>query len=427
MLLFTLVMVSFATYGQKKKVAYKDLFIYLINNQFDQAEPLLREYLRENEVNSNAFMYMGYIFESRFQIADFLRSPKESSSLADSAIFYLDLCVKNLTEKELKRNDEYYQSFSRRDFRTGEFGVKLSDINFELNKKIESIRELQQHRSKLFLLFTAMQSSCSRLHAKFEGLTKNYDDLRSLHLRGGTDLILELQNLILIQDSLINLYETFKLTSEHAGNNRYLRELNLSPIIDFKSPNISCPEYFKADLRIFDFKSWSLQLVEIIERNIRPAIDQLIAVDTEINKLHQRIQKDSVSVLSELSFLENKVNKTPLVKFDPEPFPVLLLKLKLSELAHGSMQSLGREIRTSENLPDHANQFQSELRSLFGMDSLCESVKKRDLEKDELDYRYFIENTFGTLSVLNTYLSSTTDYALQQTQIINNKIGRAHV
>ena len=104
-LLIFVSLLPFGTHGQKKKIAYKDVFVYLSNNQFTDAEPLLRQYLRENETNANAFMYMGYIFESRFQIADFLRSPKESSSLADSAIFYLDLCVKNLTEKLAAANN----------------------------------------------------------------------------------------------------------------------------------------------------------------------------------------------------------------------------------------------------------------------------------------------------------------------------------
>jgi hypothetical protein len=100
-LLFSLILLSFASIGQKKKLAYKDVFVYLSNNQFAEAEPLLRQYLRENETNANAFMFMGYIFENRFQLADFLKQPRESASLADSAIFYLDLCIKNLTEKEL--------------------------------------------------------------------------------------------------------------------------------------------------------------------------------------------------------------------------------------------------------------------------------------------------------------------------------------
>jgi hypothetical protein len=423
-LLFSLILLSFASIGQKKKLAYKDVFVYLSNNQFAEAEPLLRQYLRENETNANAFMFMGYIFENRFQLADFLKQPRESASLADSAIFYLDLCIKNLTEKELKRNDEYYQAFSRRDFRTGEFGVKLSDINFDLNKKIESLRELQQQRAKLFNLFTGIQSSCSRLDNQFKTLTKNFRDSRALYLRGGTDLILGLQSLMLTQDSLVNTYESFKLISEQAGNNRYLRELQLNPVKDFSSSDITCPEYFKAVLSLFDFKSWAIQILEVIEKNIRPAIDQLIAVDTEINKLHERIQKDSVSVLNELGSLDKKVKETSLVKFDAQPFPVLLLELKLGELAHGSEKALGRLIRASDNLPDHAKQDRNELNTLLRLDSLCASVKNRDLEKDELDYRYFIENTFGNLSVLNIYLNSTTEYAQQQTVLLNNNTQR---
>src|SRR6478735_3662062 len=128
-------------HGFSQKVKYKDLFILLSAKQYDQAEPFLKRYLKDNDDNPNAFLFMGIIFQEKASKNDILKQTKVALANIDSALIFYDKAYATLTEKEVKRNDEYYQAYNRRDLRTGEFGVKLSDIQFDLEKKKEGLRE----------------------------------------------------------------------------------------------------------------------------------------------------------------------------------------------------------------------------------------------------------------------------------------------
>ena len=54
---------STTAYGQKVK--YKDIFGLLNTKQYEAAEPFLKRYLKENEDNPNAYLFMGTIFHEK--------------------------------------------------------------------------------------------------------------------------------------------------------------------------------------------------------------------------------------------------------------------------------------------------------------------------------------------------------------------------
>ena len=127
------------SFGQKVK--YKDIFGLLNTKRYEEAEPFLKRYLKETNDNPNAFLYMGIIYQEKSAKDDVLKQTTRAIANMDSAIFFYDKAYKSINEKELKRNEEFYQAYNRRDLRTGEFGVKLSDIQFDLEKKMEGLRE----------------------------------------------------------------------------------------------------------------------------------------------------------------------------------------------------------------------------------------------------------------------------------------------
>ncbi|MBI3221374.1 MAG: hypothetical protein HYZ44_17820 [Bacteroidetes bacterium] len=102
-----------------QKVKYKDLIILLEAKQFEKAEPFLRRYLKENPDNASAILYMGMTLHEKAASNDILKNTEILLSNCDSAVLYYDKAYNAITEKELKKNDEYYQSYSRRDLRTG--------------------------------------------------------------------------------------------------------------------------------------------------------------------------------------------------------------------------------------------------------------------------------------------------------------------
>jgi len=133
-----LILIS-AAYGQKVK--YKDIYALLSTKQFEQAEPFLKRYLKETTDNPNAYLFMGNIFQEKSSANDILKQTDLAIANMDSAIYFYDRAYKTIDDREVRKNKEYYQHYSRRDLRTGDFGVKLSDIQFDIEKRMQALKE----------------------------------------------------------------------------------------------------------------------------------------------------------------------------------------------------------------------------------------------------------------------------------------------
>src|SRR5216684_1563903 len=99
----TLFLFSFAVSAQKVK--YKDLIVLLTSKQYDKAEPFLKRYLKENDDNPNAFLYMGIVLQEKSSQMDPLLHNEALCSVLDSAAIYYSKAYKGITEKELRKND----------------------------------------------------------------------------------------------------------------------------------------------------------------------------------------------------------------------------------------------------------------------------------------------------------------------------------
>src|SRR5258705_4568183 len=101
-----------------QKVKYKDLIVLLTSKQYEKAEPFLKRYLKENDDNPNAYLYMGIVFQEKSAKDDPLLQTATLGANIDSAVINFDKAYKTITEKELRRNDEYYETYMRRDLRS---------------------------------------------------------------------------------------------------------------------------------------------------------------------------------------------------------------------------------------------------------------------------------------------------------------------
>src|SRR5437879_6006383 len=138
---------------QAQKVKYKDLIVLLTAREFQQAEPFLKRYLKENTDNPNALLYMGVVYHDKTGPMDPLLHTSILTATIDSALLYYDKAYKVIDEKELKKNDEYYEAYTRRDLRTGKFVIKLSDVRLDIESRTKALKEkkdyVQQLRSHL--------------------------------------------------------------------------------------------------------------------------------------------------------------------------------------------------------------------------------------------------------------------------------------
>lgn len=414
--------ITFFSLGFGQKIKYKDLFILLNAKQYSDAEPFLKKYLRDNDDNPNAYLFMGIIYQEKSAKLDALKQTEMLVSQMDSAVYYFDKAMKTITEKELNRNDEYYQMYTRRDLRTGKFGITLSDVQLDLEERIK-----KKERSKQILAlksqFTAAERYYIRASQIFKEIQNAYADQKQFYLRADEKLLAQLRHLAQVYDSCHITFNDYKATSQALGKTGYNQDLDPEDIKDFKKDGTTPADFYRDDLKVWDFKRWALSSLETIETEINPLKEQLIARDIEINKLHQKLRKDSVTVRQEVVALQTK-GFPGLLKIDAQPLPLKVFEMKEAELYYGSQIAEDRPLKDSLSISLQVAAIKKELTLAKKMDSLSEVLAGRNLEEEAENYKHFVTTAYGTPAVLKSLVKSTKEYAVREVNRKENELKR---
>ena len=406
-----------------QKVKYKDLFVLLNAKQFENAEPFLKKYLRDNTDNPNAYLFMGMIYQDRATKLDYLKQTRELITMIDSAVYFYEKASKGITEKELSRNDEYYQMYNRRDLRTGKFGVKLSDVQLDLENKMK-LKERGTQILTLKAQFLAAENCYKRTEILFDKIQKTYPGQKEFLLRADDQLISDLRRLAQVYDSCHMNFNDYKATSQTLGRTGYNQDLDPEEIKDFKKDGTAPVDFYKDDLRLWDYKRWALSSAETIEKEINPLKDQLVALDVDINKIQHKLKKDSVSVREEIPGLLSRLNIPSLRKVDPQPMPLKIFEVKVSELAYGSQIVEDRSLKDSLNVDLHLTAVRKELALVKKIDSLSGLLAERNLDEEAENYKHFVTHAYGTPTVLKSQIKSTKEFAMREVALKERELKR---
>jgi hypothetical protein len=418
-LLFFLLLVN-VSYAQKVK--YKDIFGLLSTKQYEQAEPFLKKYLNVNDDNPNAFLFMAMIFQEKSAKMDVLKQTREAMYFGDSAILYFDKAYKTVDDKEIRKNKEYYQAYNRRDLRTGEFGVKLSDIQFDIEKRMQALKERNDKLKMVKYYFVLSDSLYRKSNRLFQKLQQQYPVERQLLLRGDEQTLKNLATLSLRFDSCLKSFENYKTSSSFLGKTGYNHTLSLKPVSDFSADGKEVADFYKDDLALWDYKQFADKGKQTIEKEIIPMRTHLITYDIEINKLREKLNTDSVSVRSDLTKLIDVLLYEKLQKFDANPLPMDIFSMKTADLEYRSVLIEHKPLKDSADIHLQINLLNSEMKSLNKLDSISSKLATSDIEEKALDYTYFITNTYGSNVVVHSYIKALHDYAGRERKKKENQL-----
>jgi len=399
------------TFAMAQKVKYKDLIELLNAKQYEMAEPFLKRYLKENNDNASAYLYMGIVYQEKSLQKDLLKQTEPLIIALDSAIYFFEKVNPLITEKEIKRNDENYQMYIRRDMRTGEFGVTQSDVQLDIETRLKSLKEKRERVKPLKNYFVQAEKQYGRAREFYLAIQNRYANEKEFYFRSDDQLLVELNNLVAVYDSSQAAFKSYKSILEKIGKTTYNQQLSLLDITDFKRDGATPADFLVNDLKLWDYTRWAQKSFEIIRKEIIPFRDNLISYDIEINKLDKKLRTDSVSVRNDLAKLVNKLNQSQLNKFDPDPLPSGVFNMKIAELEYFSDLITNKPFRDTSNVAFRLSTLEKEIASVRNLDSIAKKLIARDFEKDQLDYKHFISNAYGTPIVLQANIKRTQEFA----------------
>lgn len=401
----------------QKKIKYKDIWGLLSTKQYEAAEPFLKAYLKDNDDNPNAFLFMGIIFQDKSGRDDVLKQTDLAIARMDSAIRFYDKAYRTITEKEIKRNDEYYQAYKRRDLRTGEFGVRLSDVQFDIEKRMEALRERIDRVKMVKHFFSMSDTLYLRSQELYASIQSHYQDDKELYLRADSALLQQLKTLSVRFDSCVRAFNQYKGSVSMLGKIGYNQSLEPAEIKNFKQDGLDAADFYVDNVKVWDYQAWANKVRDAVEKEIIPIREHLISYDIEVNKLREKLKQDSISVKNDLTKLIDRLLLEKLSKYDPHPFPMDVFAVKIADLEYRSALLENLKLKDSANLQLKVGLTRQELQLASRLDSLTGEVLSRDFEKGLHNYEHFVKNTYGNATVLKSFLKQMKDFSSREKEI----------
>jgi hypothetical protein len=403
-----------ALVAEAQKVKYKDIFVWLSTKQYAEAEPFLKRYLKDNDDNPNAFLYMGLIYEQNALKNDVLKECAITLGNMDSALFFLDKGFKTITEKELKRNDEYYENFKRRDLRTGEYGIKLSDIQYFIEKKQQELRERVDKVKLVNYYYVLSDSMYKKSQATFLSLRSQYSNSKSLLLRAEQPTVEMLEILSQRFDSCTKALDIFQTNLKSFGKTSYNRQTEFKDITELAKDGEGGVDFLGEKLDLWNYKAFADKNKKIITEEIFLLRDHLVSADIDINRLREKMIKDSVSVRDEMQKLAAKLQHEKLKQYEENPLPSAVFNLKIAEINYKSDLFEDAPLRDSADVRLKFSMAEKELSSIQELDSLASMITPDFIDERSENYKHFIVSTYSNADVLKSYVRGLQEYAKRE-------------
>jgi hypothetical protein len=218
-------------------------------------------------------------------------------------------------------------------------------------------------------------------------------------------------------DSCLKFFDQYKASVATVGKIGYAQNLKRVEIKEFKKDGLSVADFYNDDLPVWDYKLFAQLAKQAIETDIFPIREHLISYDVEINKLREKLNSDSVSVKSDLTKLIDKLLVTQLNKYDSDPLPMDVFRVKIADLNYKSTLLENKPMKDSINVQLQIRMARTALKSVQSLDSITEKLLKRDIDYEIQNYNYFVTNTYSNATVLKSFIKVVKDYAEREKQL----------
>lgn len=400
--------------GLAQKIKYKDVFTLLSTRQYEQAEPFLKKYIAENDDNPNAFLFMGIIYQEKTAKDDILKRTDDALAHMDSAIYFLEKAHKGIDDKELKKNKDYYVMYNRRDLRTGQFGVKLSDVHFDIESRRDNLKERIVKVKMVKHYFSQAENLYKQSNALYVAIHNSVPGLRELYLQSDENTIKQLTQLSVKFDSSAKAFEFYKSSISNLEKAGYSQSWNLTAIENFNRDGVELTDFYGSELKIWDYKRFSTEALKVMTTDIQSLRANLVRYDVEINKLRERLVTDSVSVKNDLTKLVDNLLGEKIRQFDPDPLPMDVLSLKVAEVEYQSTIVEGKKFRDSDDVFVKLAHTRNEMQHLLKVDSLASKLLSRNIDAEAANYMHFVTNTYHSVDLLKGFAKTMKDLAARE-------------
>ncbi len=392
-----------------QKIKYKDLFFILDTKKYDQAEPILRKFLQDskNASHPNGNLQMAFIYHDKASANDILKETEEFVTNADSALIYYGLAGQYITEKEIKKNDEYYQAYQRRDLRTGKFGIKLADVLFDLENKSKELKERKELVQELKIYFNKAKINADLALNEYKKINEDYPTIKILYLRANDDLLSRVKLVEEKSDLALKNYEAFESTLKKISKSGYGPVMHIQEIENYGRDGLTTIDFTEDNIDYWDYKKWAESVRTGVRDIVTPMRTELVGYGDELNALIKRVRTDSMAMADRIPPFEELLGK--IREYDNDPLPEFIFKYKIADIESESYKMEHLFYRDSSDILYQLEVATKRYDYVKEMDSLVNLLISRDLSEDEQNYASYIKSQYEDVSGLQGYIKDQLD------------------
>ena len=411
-----------------QKVKYKDLFVLLNAKSYDDAEPFLRTFLKDpkNDDHAHSHLSMGFLLEYRASQLDLIDSTEAFNVFADSAIFYLEKAKTLIDEKEVKKRDDYYQDYARRDLRTGKFGVKMSDVHLDIDDRVEAMNLKKDRVQDLKRYYVRTNQYYQRAFAIFGKLQNSYADENDLLLRSDDAMMAQMDSMIVYFDSLRANFNKFDDFLEMLELVKQRPIIILEDIANFKTDGQTQTNFRGQQVIASNYKFWAQGIKDKYNKNIVPFRNEIEAFDQRLSDLKDKMERESISAKEELEAISVKEIGEKMMALDGNPLPSSIFNFRIKELEFISRRN---ELSNTGQLDSADIRYRIEVNSdLLGILNASRFIQgalaRRDVDAEYPRYKRFVDNRYQGSDGLKQYIAQTSEFLSTETAILDSLVAQ---
>jgi hypothetical protein len=420
---FVLILINFSFNTYAQRIKYKNLFPILQTKDYKTAEPQLLKFLEDNDDEANAYFYLGEIISSKLDTIEIFPSTQRYDSMANMAITAYKKAINLVDDREVRKNDEYYAAYNRRDLRTGKFEIKKSDIHLDYENKIKSISNRQGLVKELHELKKQTEIQYNNLIESAKNFYEPYPNETAYILRASSVEIESSKELTDHYDSFIALYQNFIDKMESFQHPHYNPELKIIEISSWEGLKPINSELVDFSINIQNYNGYLKSLNEKIEKEVRELKTLLFKTNTQFNEAinQNKMALDSTQI-QDLNIPE-PLEKS-LATFDKSNSILQLLKYKKlkGQSVLLSNQNIYPVLGDSSNIYQRANLVEEYEQILAQQYELINKIEKNLGENTIKNYKVFLEEFTPSIEAYlkteKTVLKQKLDSATQKSELM---------
>ncbi len=355
--------------GLSQRIKYKDLYPLLETQQFEIAKPLLYQFLQDEDDHPNGHFQMAIIYTEQLEDIHPIEDRNAFMQDADSAIFFYQRAYELIDDRELRRNDEYYQAYNRRDMRTGKFDIKLSDVQLDIEQRIEMLQERKKVADEMGGLWAEGERLYNALTTRLNTLEDRYDNQKGLILNSPEDITNDMERIAIRFDSALSFFD--RLADDYT---KFSYELNTMEDLQHDRELL---DVYEDNINLVNYKEWA-----------EASAQQKVDLQNAISNMRVWLEDQSVDISNTLTVLQ---------PYDDQRFFPMLKKFLEVDLSYIDV------FKWNET---DSIELKKALDSLKWMDESMENQRKLIGEFEKIDFEQVEKDFPGLTEGLRTRLET---------------------